>query len=194
MTPLFIATVLFIVALVLGVLELFLPSGGALGLLAVASAATAVFVAYYYGGLLLGTVFLGVVVVAVPVFLAAAVHVWPHTPIGRSVLIALPERGDDVLPDDATKRELQTLIGCTGVAQCDLLPSGAVVIGKKTYDAVSQGVPIDRGQPVQVIAVRRHDLVVRPIDAMEAQVAQTDDPLARPLADLGLEPLDDPLA
>ncbi len=194
MTPLIWAVVLLGVALALGVLELFVPSGGALGMLAVATAGMGVFLGYYYGGLVMGTLFLGAVVVALPAFLAAAVQIWPHTTIGRSVLIGLPERDDDVLPGDETGRRLQSLVGRTGVARSDMLPSGAVLIGKQTYDAVSQGMPIDRGQPVQVIAIRMHCLVVRPTDALEAQLATAEDPLSQPLADFGLDPLDDPLA
>lgn len=194
MTPLFWAALLLLAALTLAVLEMFVPSGGALGFFAFVVAAMGVFVAYYYAGPIAGTVFLGIAVVAVPVLLSVAVQVWPHTPIGRSVLIPLPEHADEVLPDDEERRLLKTLIGRRGVARSDLLPSGRVQIDKKTYDAVSQGMPIDQGQAVQVIAVRMGGLVVRPIEALEAEVVSHDDPLAQPIEKFGLDPLDDPLA
>ncbi|MBW3597246.1 MAG: hypothetical protein KY475_08225 [Planctomycetes bacterium] len=192
MTPLIWATLLLLLALTLAVMELFIPSGGVLGFVSVLAAAAAVFIAYYYEGPITGTIFLFVIVICAPILLNVAVRVWPHTPIGRSVLIALPETSDEVLPDDEEDRRLASLVGSRGVARSDLLPSGRVQIGKSHYDAVSQGVPIDAGQQVQVAAVRMGCLVVRPLEAIEAEIPP-DDPLAQPIENFGLDPLDDPL-
>jgi membrane-bound ClpP family serine protease len=194
MSPLIFAALLLLLALALVVLEMFVPSGGAISVLAALSAGGGVFLAYYYGGLVTGTLFLGAVVIAVPVVLAVAVQVWPHTPIGRSVMIGLPESEDEVLPDDPERQALKSLIGRRGVAKSDLLPSGAVLVDKQTYDALSEGMAIDRGQAVQVVAVRMHALVVRPAEIAADEPAHYSDPLAHPLEEFGLDPLEDPLA
>jgi hypothetical protein len=76
-----------------------------------------------------------------------------------------------------------------------MLPSGAARIEGRVVDAVSQGMPIDKGQRVVVVEARAYRVVVRPVEEGE-QVASTDpnDVLSRPLDELGLEPLDDPLS
>ena len=45
-----------------------------------------------------------------------------------------------------------------------MLPSGSIEIGGKVLDAVSNGVPVDAGDGVEVVAVRSNALVVRPLD------------------------------
>jgi membrane-bound ClpP family serine protease len=190
MSPLVFAAVLLFFALALAVLEMFVPSGGVLGVLAALAAAAGVVIAYYFGGVLAGTLFLGAVAIAVPVLLAVAVQVWPHTPIGRSVLIALPESEEDVLPDDAERQRLKNLIGRRGTARSDMLPSGAVQIDKHVYDAVADGMAIDAGQAVQVVAVRMNCLVVRRAAGVEDQPSSATDPLSQPIENLGLDPLD----
>jgi membrane-bound ClpP family serine protease len=193
MSPLVFAALLLFIALALAVLEMFVPSGGVLGVLAALSAAAGVVVAYYYGGVLTGTLFLGAVAIAVPALLAVAVQVWPHTPICRSVLIALPETEEEVLPNDSERQRLKALVGRRGTARSDMLPSGAVQIDKHTYDAVADGMAIDAGQPVQVVAVRMNCLVVRPAAEIEEPPSPTSDPLSQPIESLGLDPLE-PLA
>ena len=190
MSPLLFAALLILLALALAVVEMFVPSGGVLGVLAALAAGAGVIVAYYYGGLVVGTLFLGVVALAVPALLALAVQVWPHTPIGRSVLIALPETEEKVLPEDPQRQRLKKLVGRRGVARSDMLPSGAVQIDKHTYDAVADGMAIDAGQSVQVIAVRMNCLVVRPAANVEAETFPTSDPLAQSIESLGLDPLE----
>jgi membrane-bound ClpP family serine protease len=193
MGPLVFAGLLLLLALALAVVEMFVPSGGVLGVLAALAAAAGVTVAYYYGGMLIGTIFLGAVAIAVPALLALAVQVWPHTPIGRSVLITLPESEEEVLPEDPQRELLKNLVGRRGVARSDMLPSGAVQIDKQTYDAVTDGMAIDARQSVQVVAVRMNTLVVRPAEKAETEPAPTSDPLAQPIESLGLDPLE-PLA
>jgi membrane-bound ClpP family serine protease len=193
MSPLLIAAILLLLALMLAVLEMFVPSGGMLGVGAALASGAGVAVAYYFGGPLVGTIFLGAVVIAVPVLMAAAVQVWPHTPVGRSVLIALPESDEDVLPDDPQRQVLERLVGRQGLARCDMLPSGAVEIDKQVYDAVTDGRAIDAGQSVQVVAVRMNTLVVRPLEVAATEPAPDDDPLAQSIESLGLDPLE-PLA
>jgi membrane-bound ClpP family serine protease len=87
------------------------------------------------------------------------------------------------------------LVGADGRAVTDLLPSGDVRIEGRVYDAVSNGVAINRGQAVRVVDVNTQRLVVRPLSEREvAERNQVNDVLATPLDELGIESLDDPLA
>ena len=79
-----------------------------------------------------------------------------------------------------------------------MLPSGAIIIAGRTYDAVSEGMSIDQGKNVKVIDVRTNRIVVRPTDSQPSQHVADDgdseDMLSRPIDSLGLDSLNDPLA
>ncbi|MCO6455079.1 MAG: NfeD family protein [Pirellulaceae bacterium] len=198
MDPLLWSVLLLALGAGLIILEVFVPSGGVLGVLAAVAIVAAICVAFS-GGPILGTSVLVAATILIPLLLAGVVKWWPQTPLGR--LILLPIRsGRDVLPDTERTRERESLVGRYGRAKTKMLPSGAIVVGGRTYDAVSQGMAIDPGQPIKVVAVRTYQLIVRPAEEHELLAEESpprtaeEELLARPLDDLGLEPLDDPLA
>jgi hypothetical protein len=73
-------------------------------------------------------------------------------------------RPDESLGGDDEEELLRTLIGKRGRAKTKMLPSGAVVIDGQTYDAATEGLPLEAGQPVEVIAAQFKRLVVRPVE------------------------------
>jgi membrane-bound serine protease (ClpP class) len=85
------------------------------------------------------------------------------------------------------------MIGKRGSAKTKMLPSGVVVIEGRTYDAVSEGMPIEAGQPIQVVAVRTNRIVVRSADS-EQPPGEDSDVLSRPIDTVGPDPFEDPLA
>jgi membrane protein implicated in regulation of membrane protease activity len=157
----------------------------------------AVFAGYYYFGPAVGTAVLAAEAILVPVTIVIAVRVWPYTPVGRRVLNRPPgdTSGSDGEADSV--HALKELVGKWGRAKSPLLPSGAVVIDGRMYDAVSRGAAIEAGQPIEVVRAEGNHIVVRlsPRDAPpEPQRAvNKDDILAQSAESLGIEPLDDPL-
>ena len=180
---------------ILGI-EMFVPSGGILGIMAALSFVGGIAVAFMQN-MQTGLIMLTVTAAVVPLLLVAAVHVWPNTPIGRRILGKLPEHPDEVLPETEAYRGLKELIGRRGRSTCKMLPGGSVVIDRRSFEAVSLGMPIDERAPVEVVDVRMGRLVVRPCANFESDVPastpaeKADDLLARPIDSLGL---DDPLA
>lgn len=166
-------------------LEFFVPSSGVLGVLSTLCIVGSLLMSYRVG---LGTFsfVLLTVVVVVPSSLVAAAKWWPDTPIGRRVVIRPPQE-DEVLPEAIASGSLKQLIGKRGKAKSAMLPSGAVVIQGRTYDAVSDGMAINAGQPVVVTGLDMQVLIVRPdespIQAELANPAQANDPLAQPIDD-----------
>lgn len=174
-------------------LEIFVPSGGALSVMAAICVIAAVVTAFQQG-FLIGTVTLFVATVMVPLAISLGIKWWPHTPLGKLILAKRPESAEEVLPD-TDEYHRHRLVGADGVAVTDLLPSGDVRFEGRLYDAVSNGVAINRGQAVRVVDVNTQRLVVRPLSDREvAERDQVDDVLATPLDQLGIESLDDPLA
>ena len=184
-----------ILLLVLGLgliaLELFVPSGGVLGILAALAIIASIAVAFS-GGWVTGVIMLVATMLILPVALAAAVHYWPRTPIGRMMLLETPQSEDEVLSDTPEHRKLKDLIGKRGVAKTKMLPSGAVVIDGRVYDAIGEGMAIDPGQPVRVTAVRTNRIVVVLDDSPRELLSESADVLAQPARNLGLESLDQP--
>lgn len=184
------AFLLLLLGLIFLVLEFFIPSGGALAVLCALSLLAAIVVGFMAGpwtGLSI-MVLEGVIV---PAALAAAVKWWPETPIGRLILIPRPQSPDEVLPETENYR-LQNLVGKRGTARGTMLPSGLVVIEGRTYDAVSEGKPIEAGETVLVVAISTQRLVVRQDNTIRAELADTTptpaaatsaDPLAQTFAD-----------
>jgi membrane-bound ClpP family serine protease len=174
------------------VLEVFVPSGGALGVLAALSVLAAVVIAFT-GGAQLGAAILLATVILVPTVVGLALRWWPHTPMGRMMLIQRPESEEDVLPTSEPYRLRDEMIGKRGRAKTKMLPSGVVVIDGRSYDAISEGMPIEPGEPIQVVAVRTNRIVVRRSDLGQPP-AQADDLLSRPIDTVGPDPFEDPLA
>jgi len=172
-------------------LELFVPSGGVLGILAALAIIASIAVAFN-GGWVTGVVMVVATMLILPVALAAAIHYWPRTPIGRMILLETPQSEEEVLPDTPEHQRLKDLIGRRGVAKTKMLPSGAVVIDGRVYDAIGEGMAVDPGQAVRVTAVRTNRIVVVPDDSPCELLADSADVLAQPARNLGLESLDQP--
>ncbi|MGD9720884.1 MAG: NfeD family protein [Pirellulales bacterium] len=191
MDPLVWSALLVLLGLTLLMAEVFVPSGGILGLLSVGSIVAGIVLAFYHKGIEVGLIFVVVAAVMVPTVLAMAFRYWPKTPMGRRLLLEVP-RGEEVLPDSPERRALRQLVGKLGVAKTLMLPSGAVLIDGHTIDALSEGMSIEAGQQVRVVEVRGHRVVVRPAEGEAAPAP--DDVLSQPIESLGLDSLEDPLA
>lgn len=189
MNELLWSCLLLLLGLGLLILEAFIPSGGVIGILCVLAFVGSVVVAFM-GGWQLGVIMLAVTLVLVPLVIALALKLWPRTPIGRLVMLEPPAGDDAVLPENPLYRKQKTLVGRRGVAKTKMLPSGAVVIDGETFDAVSEGLAIDPGQPVRVIAVRTNRIVVR-LEEPAALATGNADVLSQSAETLGLEPLDE---
>ena len=187
------AILLLLIGCALVVLEVFIPSGGIISILSGVAFITAIVVASWEGpttGPVTGFVFAALTLFAVPTLVAVAFKYWPKTRMGKAFLGELP-REDEVVPNDPRR----SLIGQVGVARSKMLPSGAVEINGQMVDAVTQGQAIEPGAYVVVVEVRANRVVVRPAGQDQRPThSSPQDILSRPIDELGIEPLDDPLA
>ncbi len=186
------AVMLIVVAVGLAVLELFVPSGGILAFLSIASIVGALILAFQSGPVV-GLIFLVGVIIGMPTSLALAVKWWPHTPIGRRILLRV-SRSDEVLPDDDFHRGLKDLVGRTGEARSKMLPSGAILIDGRTVDAYTEGVPIEPGQRVIVLDVHGTNVLVRPLEDDEAPPSEEESGLSQPIDSIAPDPFNDSTA
>lgn len=156
MSGITIAAMILVLAIALLVLEMFIPSGGVLGLLSgIGFLASLILV--FRSDLSLGILYLVVLAISLPLGLMGMVKYWPYTAVGR-MMLNVPPPGDEPEP---SYNPLEDLVGQTGVAKSKMLPSGAILVNGRTYDAVSTGSAIEPGDPIEVYRVDGNRVMVR---------------------------------
>jgi len=151
---------LLLLGLVLLIAEFFIPSAGVIAVSATLSLSAALVLAFICD-MRLGLFVMIAEGVAVPAVLYAAVRYWPDTFIGRLILIQLPESDEDILPE--SHFAVKELVGSYGRAKTKMLPGGSIEINGQVYDAISEGMPIEAGESIKVVAARTRQLIVRPV-------------------------------
>ena len=189
MSYLLLSIIGILVAIVLLTVEVFLPTAGTVGIVALLVAIGAVAAAFLHS-VMYGSIFLLLIVVAIPFLFAAAVKIWPHTPIGRMILIGDIKK-ENVMPKDSHYIRVADQIGKIGVAHTKMYPSGIVIIDDEKFDALTKGFPIEAGESVKVVSVEANRLQVQKHtggnDAKDSDSETPDGELAKTMEDLGIE-------
>ena len=189
MSYLFLSIIGILVAVLLLTVEVFLPTAGTVGILALLVTIASVAAAFLHSATY-GSIFLLLIVVAIPFLFAAAVKIWPHTPVGRMILIGDIKK-DNVMPQSSHYTHVADQIGKTGVAQTKMYPSGIVVIDDQKFDALTKGFPIEAGETVKVVSVQGNRLRVQKHtdsgDAMDSSGGKPGGKLAKTMEELGIE-------
>lgn len=155
MDPLTLAIALYFLAILLAVIDIFVPSGGILLVLS-GFAAVGSIVFAFRSGTTTGLTVSIVVLASIPTLLYSAIKVWPHTPIGRRILLE-PPTAAEALPEN----RLTAFIGTVVVSRWPLVPMGQIKIGTQRLNArTSDGKIIEVGKRVKVIDVQEGILVV----------------------------------
>jgi membrane-bound ClpP family serine protease len=160
-------------ALTLFFIEIFVPSGGVLGVLSVLCAMAGIVVLFKINTTL-GLVGAIVCVAAVPVLIMVAIKLWPNTPVGRWISIPdMPSRtmmpsdeeaDTDGVPTQQNRSDKHYLVGKTGIAQTDLRPVGVCRIDDRKEPCVAVGGMIVAGTPIKVIAITDDTIKVQERD------------------------------
>ena len=177
MYPILWTFLFFCLAFTIAVLEVFLPSGGIFGVLAIAMLITSIVFSFQVN-VVFGSLYTFGVCLFVPVFIWCALRMWPKTWIGRQILLT-PENDPALVPNE----ELQTLkqlVGKHGVAKSKMLLGGLIEIEGNRYSAVSDAEPIESGEPIGVIRIEGTSIIVRKISLAESKASAAE---ALPLED-----------
>lgn len=155
-----LAIVLFVVAFGLVLLEVFVPS---MGLLSIAAAACfcGSLVLGFSESTTLGLALVGAALAGLPILLFLSFKVFPHTSIGRKMILT----GSGVEPLRNPGERLEALLGKRGVASSMLRPSGVARIEGRRVDVVTRGEMLDPGAHIEVIEVTGNRVLVRAVPA-----------------------------
>jgi membrane-bound ClpP family serine protease len=143
--------------LILLIAEVFIPSGGVIGFLAVGFLALSVWLAF--ANTMHGWKFLLALFVLLPLTLMLAVYLWPRSPLAKYLFLK-PPAPEDVVPEP-TGPLLDHLVGQFGRALTPLRPSGMVDFEGRRIDGISEEGLIPAGSLVRAVQVRAGKLIVR---------------------------------
>ena len=147
-----LAVTLLIFGLILLFAEILLPGMvlGALALLSIGGSVAAAYMNTDYGH-----IFLVIALLSIIGFTLWFVLIFPKTRFANK--LASPTAVGDLNIDHLSLLERQ------GEAYTDLRPSGKANIDDKRFDVVTEGVFLEKGDPVRVVAVEGQRIVVRKI-------------------------------
>ena len=161
------AVILLIVGLSILTAEIFIPSGGLLGVITFLSLLVSLIFAYRAWGVSHPNLFGGfclLLLILVPTVIGTGLYLLPRTPLGKKVLLEAPE-SENVTPYLEESRRLEKLVGRFGVALTILRPGGLVDVDGTRLHAVSEGLMVEAGESIEIINVRGSQVVVRPGNA-----------------------------
>lgn len=149
-------------ALLLVFLEVFVPSGGIIGLTAGVTAIAGV-VVFWRVSPAWGVTSMLLMLVLAPIALNFALRLMPHTPMGKRLILS--EDAESLQRRTAKDQEQaaqeQALIGATGSALTSLRPIGTVEIDGTRLEALAEGGVIEAGSRVRVTSVQGNQIKVR---------------------------------
>jgi membrane-bound ClpP family serine protease len=181
---------LFALALVIFVIDIMIPSGGVLigvtGLLILGS----VYCAFLHS-VTTGIWMVIATCLSMPLMFWMFLVMWPRTPMGKRLIVEPTPADEFVWSDAGESGTATTLLNAIGLTLGEMLPSGLVQIGDKTYEAFSETGPIEKGVQVKVKRLDVGRLVV-----IAYRESNTGSPksqgsgLDRPAAELNIDSLE----
>jgi membrane-bound ClpP family serine protease len=144
--------------------ELFLPTGGVLGMVAAVVGISGLVCLFRYD-LNWGFSGLLALVVLLPAFAAFAFRIWPQTPMGRRVIGTPSDEEVDAkrLAELRERERLTAMVGKEGLVLTALRPVGLVEIDGARMDALSETMYVRAGAKVKVTYADGSQIKVREI-------------------------------
>ncbi len=158
---------LFVTGIVLFLLEVLIPSGGIIGLVA-AGVGIAGIVAFWNADPVFGVISLLTYVVMLPLLFNFALKVFPHTPFGKHLILGGEEDEDRAAAESAAKEReererAEALVGLEGSAATDLRPIGTATFDGNTIEVTAESGFIELGRSVRITRVVGKSVKVREI-------------------------------
>lgn len=203
MEPFYVAILLYFAAVLLAGIDLFVPSGGMLLILGAVAAIGCVLFAFQ-SGQTMGMAMLTIVVATIPVFVAVAIRIWPRTPIGRRIILGLPDqhpRGEQEVSNESTNE----MIGLVLEAESPIMPAGQFRYLDRFYSVAAETGFIEVGKRFEIVGFKNRNFIARetqlPLSSKDGVVSSpsnsaradlpVEDLLEIPADQLGLDALDE---
>lgn len=156
------AVIAGLTGLILLAAELFIPSHGLLGLLAGIALLVCVVLCFLIKPWLGATVF-AVLGLSAPFVLMGFVNFWPHTPIGKRMVLKTNVTGTAPVGGLDAVSAAKIAIGSTGKTLTELRPVGMCEFADTRLESISRSNLIPPNTPVKVVALDGRRPVVEPV-------------------------------
>jgi len=154
------AIICFAIAIFLFVIELFIPSGGLIGFVAILSLVAGIVLLFWIDSTY-GLIALIVSLTSLPFLFAFAIKVWPDTPIGK--MLTLSNEGTTAV-DAVAETSQHVEVGQTGKSLSPLRPVGTCLIEGERIECISAAGVIDSQTEIRVVDVDGTQVKVRPVE------------------------------
>jgi membrane-bound ClpP family serine protease len=158
MSVLFWPMLFLALGLLLLIAEVFIPSGGFIGLSSVVCLVLSLWYAFQQSAVM-GASFMLIDLVVLPATAAFALSLWSRSPLARRVFLKPPT--PDEIGVSHADHHLEHLVGQIGRALTPLRPSGHIEIEGRRVDGLAEEGFLPSGALVRVIRIRSGQLVVR---------------------------------
>jgi membrane-bound serine protease (ClpP class) len=158
------AILLLIVGLGILTAEIFVPSGGLLGVITFFTLIISLIFAYRAWGTSHPNIFGAfcvMILLLVPTVIGFGFYMLPRTSFGKRIMLEAPEE-QALVPFSQQTQHFERLIGHFGSTVTMLNPGGIVIVEGERLHALSEGLSIDPGTSVEVVEIRGTSVVVRP--------------------------------
>jgi membrane-bound serine protease (ClpP class) len=157
------AILLLIVGLSILIAEVFIPSGGLLGVTTFFTLIVSIIFAYRAWGISQPNIFAAfcvLLLLLVPTALGFGFFMLPRTSFGKKVLLDAPEL-HDLTPYSKETQRIERLVGKYGTAVTMLNPGGLVSVSGERLHAQTEGLTVEPGASVKIVDVRGNRVIVR---------------------------------
>ena len=155
------AVLLYFASAVLLLAEVFVPSGGLIGICSLACLIGGLMI-FFHSSTVAGGVGIVVALIMIPSVLTIGYKIFPKTRFGKSVTLTPPKRQQgDAIPDTDALKEL---LGVVGVVLTPLRPVGMCDFSGHRVECVAESDYVDKDRSVKVIHVEGTQLTVRVIE------------------------------
>jgi len=158
MSIVFWPSVFLVLGLLLLIVEVFIPSGGFIGIGSIVCLVLCLWYAFEQS-LGLGVTFMVIDLVALPLTAGLAFSLWSRTPLGRRFLLKPP--APEEIEVSHADHHLEILVGQLGRTLTPLRPCGHVEIDGQRADALAEEGFLPAAATVRVLRVRSGQVVVR---------------------------------
>jgi membrane-bound ClpP family serine protease len=158
MSVLFWPSLFLALGLLLLIVEVFIPSGGLIGICSVACLLLSLWYAFSQS-MAMGAIFMLVDLVALPLTAIGAFSLWSRSPLGRKFFLKPPD--PEEIEVSHTDHHLEHLVDQVGRALTPLRPCGHVEIDGRRVDGLAEQGFLPAGCLVRVLRVRSGQLIVR---------------------------------
>lgn len=153
---------LIILAIAFFILELFIPSGGILGLCSL-FCIIACIIFMYQVSTTLGNTGLIVALLGIPIFMLLGIKLLPSTPFFKMLSLKGNQPANSVIYDKNRDTDPQSLVGLEGVTLTDLRPVGTCLINNNRMECTSNHGVIPNNTKIKITSVSGLDVKVEPI-------------------------------